>query len=158
MSSGRMSVWAGLPVSRVACDAFGQELRQRLPSPGLLSPLGSRHTHHSRFSSVITLDVFSFTLHFFKRHLKWIFVIYLDHFLHWSLVAVWRPMSGNSLLTAPVTFSDEPHPVEELDLLSLDLVSGPGSATHLLCDLGQATSISPPYLLHYKVLKSSQGF
>ena len=83
---------------RWKCKVFSQGVRWRGRSP-LLTSRGL--SHHSRFFNYYFRGMFVFPLHFFKEYLKLIVILYLGHFLHWSLTAVLRPLSGDSSLITP---------------------------------------------------------
>lgn len=73
--------------------------RHRGQNPGLLLPRGGCHAHHSRLFSHSFGCVFIYPPLLWK-YFKLIIIIYLGCLLHWSLVTVLRPRSGDSSLTA----------------------------------------------------------
>ena len=137
-----MSACAGLPVSG------GESVKCSAKSSGggdgaLFSPPGAITSQ--QILQLVLWVCLHFPLHFFKNYLKLIVILYLGHFHHWSLMAVLRPLSGDSSLIAPSSSVISLISMQQLDLQSLDLVSRPGPNTHLPHDSGQTTSVHPPY-------------
>lgn len=124
--SAELRAWSG-PSEQQSPALFSISGKSSCSSEPVLQPLLWMH-----FAlSPISLEIFKIS-----------FTTCFGHFLHWSFVAMLRPMSEERWLTAPLPCRGQPRPLEYLHSQHPDSVSGPGFATHSSHDSGKATSIS----------------